>query len=108
MDEIAIAVGSGCVTPQRWARAKEIFAEAFDHASSERAAYLDAACQGDADLRAEVERMPAGSKEPSWESPAAQIAPQGRAEFTPGDVVAHYRIEALPRQIIRSVPGAID
>ncbi len=39
---------------QRWQQAKALFFEALDHAPDERAAFLDAACAGDAALQAQV------------------------------------------------------
>jgi len=38
-----------------WNRVKEVFAEAVALQRAERAAYLDRACAGDAELRSEVE-----------------------------------------------------
>jgi serine/threonine protein kinase len=81
------------MTPQRWARIKEIFGATFEQPEGKRAAFLDSACDGDAELRAEVERMLAGNAEPSWQSPAAKLFTVS-AELAPGDTVAQYRIEA--------------
>ena len=80
------------MTPQRWAQIKEIFGAALEQPEGKRDAFLDSACGGDADLRAEVERMLAGNEEPSWQSPAAKLLPVA-AELAPGDMVAHYLIE---------------
>jgi hypothetical protein len=44
------------VTPARWARVKEVLSAAFERPEAERAAFLDAACGGDADLHGEVDR----------------------------------------------------
>jgi len=44
----------GRVTPERWSRIKEIFGAARERPEWQRAAFLDAACDGDAGLRAEV------------------------------------------------------
>ena len=38
----------------RWDRVKELFQLAVDRAPGERAAFLDGACDGDADLRRQV------------------------------------------------------
>jgi non-specific serine/threonine protein kinase/serine/threonine-protein kinase len=43
--------------PGRWDRVKVVFQEAFERAPSERGAVLDAACEGDAGLREDVERL---------------------------------------------------
>ena len=81
------------MTPARWSQIKELFSAALELSESERPRFLESACGGDADLRAEVERLLAGNEEPSWQSPAAKLF-TGAAELTPGDTVAHYRIEA--------------
>jgi formylglycine-generating enzyme required for sulfatase activity len=45
------------MSPERWRRVGEVFAEAARQADGERAAYLDRACAGDPGLRAEVEGL---------------------------------------------------
>jgi eukaryotic-like serine/threonine-protein kinase len=42
------------VTPDRWQRVKDVFSAACERDESERSRYLDEACAGDAQLRAEV------------------------------------------------------
>jgi hypothetical protein len=81
------------VTPERWSRIREVFGAALETPKSQRPQFLESACGDDPDLRAEVEGLLAGSEEPSWQSPAAELFPVA-AEFAPGDSVAHYRIEA--------------
>ena len=81
------------MTPQRWSRIREVFGAALETSESERHRFLESACAGDADLRAEVERLLVGNQEPSWQSPAATMF-QLAAELSPGDTVAHYRIDA--------------
>ena len=44
------------MTPSRWARIKEVFGAAYEQHAAERAHFLDSACDGDAEFRAEVER----------------------------------------------------
>ena len=82
------------MTPERWSRIREILAAAVETPEAERSRFLDSACAGDAELRAEVERMLAAHEEPSWRSPAAELLTAATAELSPGDTVAHYRIEA--------------
>jgi Tol biopolymer transport system component/tRNA A-37 threonylcarbamoyl transferase component Bud32 len=86
------------VTPQRWSRMKEIFGAALEMPEPERPAFLDSACAGDAELRAEVERLLAESSTPSLHSPARgllnAVSLNAAGELAPGDTVAHYRIEA--------------
>jgi serine/threonine protein kinase len=79
------------VTPQRWSRIRELFGTALETPESERPRFLDGACGGDKDLRAEVERLLAGNQEPSWQSPVAALFPAA-VEFVPGNTVAHYYI----------------
>ncbi len=45
------------MTPERWRQVEEIFQAALDRDEPARAAYLDAACAGDAGLRRDVESM---------------------------------------------------
>src|SRR5688572_13247492 len=45
------------MNPDRWRRVKEVFHLALDRAPRERAAFLDDACAGESELRAEVERL---------------------------------------------------
>jgi serine/threonine protein kinase/tetratricopeptide (TPR) repeat protein len=45
------------MTPERWARTKGVFGEAFAREGDARAAFLEEACGGDASLRAEVESL---------------------------------------------------
>ena len=47
----------------RYARAKEIFFDACDLAPERRGAFLDEACGGDAELRADVESLLANHDE---------------------------------------------
>jgi eukaryotic-like serine/threonine-protein kinase len=43
--------------PERWAQVEQLYHAARDRACSERSAFLDAACGGDAVLRLEVESL---------------------------------------------------
>jgi non-specific serine/threonine protein kinase/serine/threonine-protein kinase len=45
------------MTPERWRQIKQIFQAAFELPSAERQAYVQEACAGDAELRAEVESL---------------------------------------------------
>jgi hypothetical protein len=45
------------VASPRWQRAKEVFGAALTRASEERAAFLDGACGGDAELRREIDGL---------------------------------------------------
>ncbi len=45
------------MTPEQWHRVKEVFEAALDRDSSQRAAFLDEACDGDVALRREAESL---------------------------------------------------
>ena len=81
------------MTPQRWSRIRDVFGAALETSESERPRFLESACRGDADLRAEVERLLMGNQEPSWQSPATTFFPVA-AELAPGDTLGPYRIES--------------
>jgi len=81
------------MTPQRWAQIKEMFGSAFERPEAERSAFLDSACDGDAELRADVERLLEQGDDPSLHSPASGIL-NGPAEPAPGDTVGPYLIES--------------
>ncbi|HEV8428035.1 MAG TPA: protein kinase [Pyrinomonadaceae bacterium] len=86
--------------PQRWQRVKEIFEGALGRHGAERESFLEQACDGDTDVREEVESLlrsyeVAGS---FMESPAvAQAADDFAAEqkLTPGQQLKHYQIVNL-------------
>src|SRR5262245_52533669 len=55
------------MTPERWARAQEVFAAALERPAESRGAYLRAACGSDEELRREVESLLASHEEISSE-----------------------------------------
>jgi serine/threonine protein kinase len=76
-------------------RAKSLFLAALDHASGERAAFLDEACAGDAELRRRVERLLQAHDRPDSlpEAPAApgpteDSSPPGGGDSVPGPIAA--------------------
>ena len=79
-----------------WQRVKEIFEGALERQGDERAAFLDRACDGDAEVREEVESLlrsyeVAGS---FMESPAVAHADLEQ-KLTPGQRLKHYQIVNL-------------
>jgi len=81
---------------ERWQRVKEIFEGALERQGDERATFLDRACDGDAEVREEVESLlrsyeVAGS---FMESPAVAHADLEQ-KLTPGQRVKHYQIVNL-------------
>ena len=100
----------------RWERIKRTFGEAVDLPPHARASYLDAACDGDASLRAEVEFMLRMDRQsPDFlESPlpamfdALALGTDGQdaaePELPPGTVAGQFTIEGL---IARGGMGAV-
>src|SRR4026209_2999144 len=85
---------------QRWQRVKEIFDGALELQGDERAAFLDRACDGNVEVREEVESLlssyeVAGS---FMEAPAVAQAASDLAveqKLTPGQRIEHYQIVNL-------------
>ena len=86
--------------PQRWQRVKEIFEGALECHGAEREAFLNRVCDGDTDVREEVDSLlrsyeVAGS---FMEAPAVAHAADDLAlaqKLTPGQRVKHYQIVNL-------------
>jgi serine/threonine protein kinase/Tol biopolymer transport system component len=87
--------------PQRWQQVKQIFEGAIELHGAERDAFLDSACEGQTEVRAEVESLlrsfeVAGS---FMEAPAIAQAADTLAELdqklTPGQRIKHYQIVNL-------------
>jgi serine/threonine protein kinase/Tol biopolymer transport system component len=84
--------------PQRWQRVKEIFEGALEKHGAEREAFLDRVCDGETEVREEVESLlrsyeVAGS---FMESPAvAHAADALDQKLTAGQRVKHYQIVNL-------------
>src|SRR5258707_800659 len=87
--------------PELWQRITDLFDEAMTRGPKERIAFLEEACEGDRDLRKQVEAM-VKSHERSGdfiESPAFEVAPElltdDRGGASVGELIGHYRIESL-------------
>jgi len=88
------------VTPEGWRRVKELFTAASDLDAAARTAYLDAACAGETELRAEVESLLGAhtADEAIVDRPAAERLPP---EFALGEDrwlgrrIGPYEITAL-------------
>jgi Tol biopolymer transport system component/predicted Ser/Thr protein kinase len=76
------------MTPERWARIEEVFGEALERPEDERAAFLQAACGRDEQLRQDVERLLAEERNPSFRSPLAA------SELAAGEMLGRYGVEA--------------
>jgi eukaryotic-like serine/threonine-protein kinase len=87
--------------PELWQRITDLFDEAMTRGPKERIVFLEEACEGDRDLRKQVERL-VKSHEKSGdflESSAFAVAPElltdDRASASVGELIGHYRIESL-------------
>jgi serine/threonine protein kinase len=80
------------MTPHRRGRIKDVFGAAFERPEAKRADFLDSACEGDVELRAEVERLLKESEVDSLHSPVSGFF-NAEPDLAPGDTVAHYRIQ---------------
>src|SRR6056297_1777154 len=94
--------------PDRWHAIDALFAEALDHPPNERGAFLEAACDGDDDLRAAVEELLAASEAGDSFLDASPVA-DWAATIVEGDdrtaqQVGPYRIE---REIGRGGMGTV-
>ncbi len=78
------------MTPEQWARIKEVFGAAREVAPEERPAYLDNACGMDESLRREVERLLAEPQDSWLESPVETAPPP---ELSEGQMLGRYRVE---------------
>jgi Tol biopolymer transport system component/predicted Ser/Thr protein kinase len=79
------------MTPERYARIKEIFAAARERPEAQRAAFLHDTCDGDAELRAEVAARLAEGDGDTLLSPAAELL--ASREYRAGDTIGQYRVE---------------
>ncbi len=81
-------------TPGRWRRVEEVVSEALEQEPSQRAAFLDDACAGDAQLRREAESLlEAHDRTGPLDELAAEIAPLfGRARGADATQVAPERV----------------
>src|SRR5437016_1273371 len=86
---------------QGWQQINDLFQSAAERAPEERTALLDEACHGDKGVCREVESL-IGSHERAQnfiETPIFEVAPElltnERAGALIGELIGHYRIEAL-------------
>src|SRR5262245_2882566 len=88
------------MTPERWQQVKRLFHDACERAPEERAIFLDAACDGDVELRLEIESLLAVHERAGdfMRQPALNVALAGgsgdaEAEIEAGSMINHYRVE---------------
>src|ERR1700733_11708734 len=84
------------MTPERWRQVEHLYHAALDRQPGERTAFLTDACNGDGDLRREVDSLLASEQSPhsllehpAWEGETKTVGLALRAEIGP------YRIEAV-------------
>ncbi len=91
--------GDGSISPERFARVREVFEAALDRPATERRGYVDGACGQDEGLRKEVRRMlaaeakadPLLDRSPPSSPPPSSAPDEGR--FPAGTIlVGRYRI----------------
>lgn len=89
------------MTPERWEQVGQLYHDALELKASERAAFLDQACDGDEALRREVESLLAAEKEigdfiaePAFEEMADLIVSEEVSLMT-GKKLGDYKILAL-------------
>jgi serine/threonine protein kinase/Tol biopolymer transport system component len=84
--------------PERWQKIKDIFQAALDRAPEERSAFVSQACEGNEELRKEVEslissdgRTGAFLDSPAYEA-AAETLVNEKSELKPGQTAGSYEI----------------
>src|SRR6188474_1771601 len=95
------------MTPQQYERLTELFHAALEIAPNERAAFLDQVCDGEADLRRELESLLASHEQGTFaETPPDDIAAgmylaqqgndaAGAASLAPKTRIDRYEIRSL-------------
>src|SRR5262249_9005194 len=85
------------MSPERWLHIKSLLQSALERTPAERAAFLDQACAGDAQLQSEVESLIASHEQNAGfiETPAFELmarAGQDRKETLRGARFGRYQI----------------
>jgi serine/threonine protein kinase len=84
------------MSPEQWARVKELFNEAMERAPQERSAFLVQACADDLPLRTEIESLLNATATEFMERPAVEVAAglmaRDRSESLIGSQLNHYQI----------------
>ena len=89
------------ITPERWQQVDQVYQAAMQCDSSARKSLLDRVCDGDPDLRSEVESLLEANERGKafLESPAVQMAAKAIARTTerlaPGRTLGPYKIVSL-------------
>lgn len=91
MGERRLALASD-LTAQQWAKVTEIFHGALDVPADERAAYLNNACNGDAELRRQVEGLLSAHEEADTDPGRWTLNPEPVVEARDGSRIGPYMI----------------
>jgi eukaryotic-like serine/threonine-protein kinase len=88
------------VTPEQYRRVGQIYHQALEFERGQRAAFLDRECEGDEELRLEVESLIAAHEQPETflNAPAVEVLAKQLAEEKPlsiGQQIGHHRIISL-------------
>ena len=81
------------MTPERWARIKEVFSAALDLPEEERRAYLRGTCGSDPGMREEVERLLEAEREPLENPVLSALARVPAPNLERGEMLGPYRVE---------------
>jgi serine/threonine protein kinase/tetratricopeptide (TPR) repeat protein len=94
------------VTSERWQKVKTVLEDVLELAMEKRAAFLDAACQGEPEVRREVESLLASETEIGdfIETPVFRIRPEEEASLSAGRRIGVYRVV---REIGRGGMGSV-
>jgi serine/threonine protein kinase len=90
------------VTPERWRKVEELYHSALEQPAGARGAFVEAACEGDNELRREVESLLGAATaddglfdRPAWERAADLLDdPPARAPLKSGEKLGAYEILA--------------
>src|SRR3979490_3050934 len=81
------------MTPERWARIKEIFGTALELPEEERTAFLKQNCGSDSSLREEIERLLDAERGPLENPMLDALARMARPDLARGEMLGPYRVE---------------
>ncbi|PYQ63947.1 MAG: hypothetical protein DMF53_08760 [Acidobacteria bacterium] len=90
--------------PERWQRIEALLDEMFDRPAEERRAFLDQACAGDPELRAQMEALRIADERAGsfLSTPAAEVAAELLAE-TSGEAAHPVAGELGPYRLVREI-----
>ncbi len=81
------------MTPERWARLKDVFGAALDLPETERKEFLERTFASDPSLREEVQRLLEAEREPLENPMLGAITAMEAPELTRGEMLGPYRVE---------------